>query len=189
MATAAQSKMTVRSRYYWRGNVNKEEKCKNDIHDIAIVPTVEDIVNPIKCRLRPNVIKGRYKDVQDYVDVQFRLLREDYMVPLRQSVNQFRTRKKAADSKDVQFYCDVTFDKNSYLQSPSVAQRPSSWRSYAVQFRPIPGVDWYHCKRLMNGSLVILWTEGASSSKDMLICTVFQNDPDQVRKLYPLPMD
>jgi len=27
-------------------------------------------------QIRPNVVKGRYADVNDYLDIQFRLLRE-----------------------------------------------------------------------------------------------------------------
>ncbi|CAH3170987.1 unnamed protein product [Porites lobata] len=38
--------------------------------------------------LRTNISKGRYDNVQHYLDVQFRLLREDFLEPLREGIGE-----------------------------------------------------------------------------------------------------
>ena len=43
--------------------------------------------------LRKNVVKGAYRDVDHYIDVLFRLTREDLMRPLREGVQNFVSEK------------------------------------------------------------------------------------------------
>lgn len=82
---------------------DKEDLLKppNNIKSISIFPTKEDLFeNDIF--LRKNVVDGAYKDVEHYVDVQFRLLREDFIAPLRNGIQQF---------------CQSLNDKNSFDKS------------------------------------------------------------------------
>ncbi|XP_052131340.1 NFX1-type zinc finger-containing protein 1-like [Frankliniella occidentalis] len=39
--------------------------------------------------LRRNVVVGPYNDVEHYLDVQFRLLREDFVRPLRDGIKEY----------------------------------------------------------------------------------------------------
>lgn len=82
---------------------DKEDLLKppNNIKSISIFPTKEDLFeNDIF--LRKNVVDGAYKDVEHYVDVQFRLLREDFIAPLRNGIQQF---------------CQSLNDKNNFDKS------------------------------------------------------------------------
>ena len=56
----------------------------NDFTEMSIVPTFADIITDQKSFLRKNITNGAYKNVHHYLDVQFRLLREDYLSPLRE---------------------------------------------------------------------------------------------------------
>ena len=56
----------------------------NDFTEMTIVPTFADIITDQKTFLRKNITNGAYRNVHHYLDVQFRLLREDYLCPLRE---------------------------------------------------------------------------------------------------------
>ena len=55
-----------------------------------IVPAASEIRTDEEPFLRPNLIDGRYPSVLTYLDVQFRLLREDFIAPLREAVKEYR---------------------------------------------------------------------------------------------------
>jgi len=56
---------------------------------IPVLPAPEEIQHHNrKPFLRPNITKGDYKDWDHYLDVQFRLLREDFVAPLRHGIYQ-----------------------------------------------------------------------------------------------------
>ena len=62
----------------------------NDFRMIEILPQPEEIKNNHeKPFLRPNLTKGSYRSWDHYLDVQFRLLREDFMGPLREGIHNF----------------------------------------------------------------------------------------------------
>lgn len=54
---------------------------------LSIYPTLEELTSEKRPFVRPNIIQGKYRDVQHYLDVHFRLLREDFVGPLRDSIN------------------------------------------------------------------------------------------------------
>jgi hypothetical protein len=64
----------------------------NDIAELNIVPEFEDIVNDEEPFLRKNITNGAYQSVEHYLDVQFRLLREDFLRPLRNGVLEIRNK-------------------------------------------------------------------------------------------------
>ena len=47
----------------------------DDFTRLSIVPRLDDIINNEEPFIRKNIIKGAYKSVRHYLDVQFRLLR------------------------------------------------------------------------------------------------------------------
>jgi hypothetical protein len=67
-------------------NNNSNIDPPNDFSKMSIIPNASDIKDDLKPFLRENIVDGAYKDVHHYLDVQFRLLREDYMKPLRKGI-------------------------------------------------------------------------------------------------------
>lgn len=55
--------------------------------DLSILPTPEELIGD-RPYLRPNLVKGAYTDKEHYLDVQFRLLREDCFGPLRDGIRK-----------------------------------------------------------------------------------------------------
>lgn len=57
--------------------------------------------------LRRNIIKGGYRDMEHYIDVLFRLIREDFMRSLREGVQNHVTEKQGRVT-EVHYYKKVT---------------------------------------------------------------------------------
>ncbi|CAG9821989.1 unnamed protein product [Phaedon cochleariae] len=68
---------------------NGEQEPPNDFRDISIYPSPMEVTIPDASFLRPNVTKGPYQSVHHYLDVQFRLLREDFVAPLRKGICKY----------------------------------------------------------------------------------------------------
>ena len=64
------------------------EKPPNDYRDIPICPTDKEIKTQERPLPRTNISEGRYENAEQYLDVQFRLLREDFLVPLRKGIRE-----------------------------------------------------------------------------------------------------
>lgn len=56
--------------------------------ELSVVPTKDDLLGSTPF-LRPNIVEGGYNDVEHYLDVQFRLLREDCFGPFRDGLSEF----------------------------------------------------------------------------------------------------
>ncbi|NXH43264.1 ZNFX1 protein, partial [Dicaeum eximium] len=121
---------------------------------MSIYPTYEEIHGNEKPFLRPNFVSGRYESTSIYLDTHFRLLREDFVRPLREGIMEVlqnlqdrNLRKKKFD--DIRIYFDAR------IIAP---QCTSTGIAYKVQFdvKPLRFVQWQNSKRLLYGSLVCM---------------------------------
>nr|XP_023014369.1 NFX1-type zinc finger-containing protein 1-like [Leptinotarsa decemlineata] len=80
----------------------------NNFREISVYPSAVEVTQPKAPFLRPNVIEGPYRDVEHYLDVQFRLLREDFVAPLRGAICRYLKNPKAK-LDDVRIYKGVQF--------------------------------------------------------------------------------
>lgn len=60
-----------------------------DFRVLSVIPTTRELLSEEQPFLRPNKTTGVYDDGTHYLDVQFRLLREDFVAPLRDGVRDF----------------------------------------------------------------------------------------------------
>lgn len=76
-----------------------------NFREISIYPNTEDILYNHEPFIRKNVIDGKYVGgVDHYLDTQFRLLREDFVRPLRQGISEYvRLRDKADATKGAKY--------------------------------------------------------------------------------------
>jgi len=56
---------------------------------LSVCPTLADIQFRGEVFLRANKVRGAYQDLDHYLDVQFRLLREDFLSPVRDGIREF----------------------------------------------------------------------------------------------------
>ncbi|NXD26029.1 ZNFX1 protein, partial [Spelaeornis formosus] len=121
---------------------------------MSIYPTYDEIHGNKKPFLRPNFVFGRYESTSIYLDTHFRLLREDFVRPLREGIMEIlqnlqdrNLRKKKFD--DIRIYFDAR------IIAPGCS---STGIVYKVQFdtKPLRFVQWQNSKRLLYGSLVCM---------------------------------
>lgn len=150
--------------------------------ELSILPTVDEI-HSTEVFLRPNVVKGAYRGWEHYLDVQFRLLREDFVQPLRKGINQYCDTGSGRKLSEVNVYEKVNVLNPVCLVSGVGFQI----RFDVSRFKTL---NWEHSKRLIFGSLLCLSSDDfdqrilfasvanrdASLLKDGLLLVKFEGD-------------
>lgn len=97
--------------------MNPGEEDLADFRTIPIYPTPEEFHQDQKPFLRPNLTSQRYTNTHLYLDTHFRLLREDFVRPLHDGIQQLlrsqageggnKTPLKAKHFDDIRVYFDT----------------------------------------------------------------------------------
>ncbi|XP_074616880.1 uncharacterized protein LOC141876262 isoform X4 [Acropora palmata] len=148
------------------------EEPPNDFRKIPICPTSHDIETRERPFVRTNIIKGRYENAEHYLDVQFRLLREDFLGPLREGIQETiqdipRQKRNQLGTKNYRRVKIVNkqfrlFGKVHHVKIDVSGLNPSKW---------------VH-RRLMHGSLVCL---SQDNFKTMLFATVVERHEEKLK--------
>ncbi|XP_041100383.1 NFX1-type zinc finger-containing protein 1-like isoform X2 [Polyodon spathula] len=161
---------TLRSDNYTYITGNLEELDIEDFRYMSIFPTYEDIHLTAKPFMRPNIIGQRFEDTKTYLDTHFRLLREDFIRPLRDGISQVLK----FDGKDLRKgrFDDIRIYLNAYILSPICTHKGILYR---VQFGidNLKSVNWESSKRLLYGALVCL---SRDNFETMIFATVANRD-------------
>ncbi|EFA77792.1 NF-X1-type zinc finger-containing protein [Heterostelium album PN500] len=108
-------------------------------HALSIYPSRTELRSKTLPLLKPLRV-GRYESVEEYIDTQYCLLREDLIHPMREALADFEAGKYSR-----YLYKDVKF-KSLSCTNTSI--------SYNVQFKPDRQINWQKYSRLLKGSLV-----------------------------------
>ena len=126
--------------------------------NLPIIPTWTEISScNTPWHLRANISKGSYVDWSHYFDIQFRLLREDFVAPLRQGVQSYLKGVRGRQLSDVRVYTNVKLlcTKSSHV---------------GVCLKVNIGAAPRSSKRLIHGSLVCLSHD--DFKEDIFLATV-----------------
>lgn len=142
--------------------INEEEYVapRDDYREISMYPSGKEITNKNRgFFLNKNKIKGRYGSVAEYLDVQFRLLREDFVAPLREAICEYKNPTHTGRITNVKFYKNTWF-----LNMESVNQ----FQCYRLQFAEMKNkkklkYTYENSKRFMLGSLVLFTQDNFKS--------------------------
>ena len=123
--------------------------------------------------LRENVICGAFPDASVYLTIQFQLLQEDFLKPLRDAlrdVNPLRTGLQGIGEEDdesqrVMVYRDVRFDKGRTFTFSGIA--------YRISFKTPRKIKWNRSKKLQYGSLVCL---SINNFQTLLYATIVERE-------------
>ncbi|XP_030046073.1 NFX1-type zinc finger-containing protein 1-like [Microcaecilia unicolor] len=140
----------------------------DDFQKISVFPTPQDILLDPRCTLSPNLKYGRFENELSYLDTHFRLLREDFIKPLREGISACFTPKQLFSSSSKQRK-GLKLYKN--VQIVKVDTMPTGVK-YMARFDS-PFSSWVSSKRLMTGSLVCLICD---DSDEVLFATVVGYD-------------
>ncbi|BFZ12700.1 hypothetical protein BsWGS_15739 [Bradybaena similaris] len=147
---------------------NNLEEPPDSFVDLPVVPTISDLQENAKPFIRCVQTEGGYKDINHYLDVQFRLMREDFILPLREAIVKFKQSgcEKSFNSSDVRFYFDVK------IIGTIISERIDHFLQFNVS-------AWQFLKRLIFGSLLCLSKDNFES---VLFATVTQCDEENLAK-------
>lgn len=126
-----------------------------NFRELTVYPTATDFEFKEQF-LRPNIVKGIYQNVEHYLDVQFRLLREDFIAPLREGITyykeiisnqqQHQRRKKI---NNIRIYRHVEFEMKGEFVHDKNGCLINFNKNNALK------INWEMAKRFMYGSLLL----------------------------------
>ncbi|XP_050665918.1 NFX1-type zinc finger-containing protein 1-like [Leptidea sinapis] len=132
--------------------------------EISILPTEADLLEEVPF-VRPNIVDGAYSDIEHYLDVQFRLLREDCLGPLRDGIKQFLAEPKRRNYDGIRVYHKVVFTE-PYVSNMTCGHVVQLNKETCKRFQSI---KWQYNKRFLYGSLVIFVNE---ETKTFIVATI-----------------
>ena len=129
--------------------------------------------------LRRNKTDGSYNDAEHYLDVQFRLLREDFVRPLREGIAKLLERigsAKIGALQDIRVYKDVR------LLYPICT---TDGLRYRIKFdnTRLRNVRWENSKRLIFGSLMCL---SKDKFETFVFATIANRDAKELKQVLKL---
>ena len=147
------------------------QKPPNNFRDLPVCPSTKEITTQERPFLRKNITKGRYEDAEHYLDVQFRLLREDFLEPLREGIYEIvQNVPRKMRNQLMRYYTGAQIVRKTFTPSGV---------SYEVQFdiSRFNTRRWAHSKRLIFGSFLCL---SKDNFETMLFATVCNRDPEEL---------
>ena len=147
------------------------QKPPNNFRDLPVCPSTKEITTQERPFLRKNITKGRYEDAEHYLDVQFRLLREDFLEPLREGIYEIvQNVPRKMRNQLMRYYPGAQIVRKTFTPSGV---------SYKVQFdiSRFNTRRWAHSKRLIFGSFLCL---SKDNFETMLFATVCNRDPEEL---------
>ncbi|KAJ8042130.1 NFX1-type zinc finger-containing protein 1 [Holothuria leucospilota] len=139
---------------YLNKDTTYESAPEDNFRQYSIFPMAYELKDSYRPSLRRNIVNGRYEDVHHYLDIQFRLLREDFVTPLRNGISEYRSYQKVEGKQqmklqDIYVYHDVQIIESKPLDEGIL---------YVTRFNVehLKSVHWERSRRLLYGSLVCL---------------------------------
>lgn len=130
--------------------------------------------------IRPNKLVGAYYSSEEYKDIQFRLLMEDVLRPLRQDIRILKQRKLLDNHfKNIRIAAGNSLEKSNF-----------EVKSFKTLLVPIQGnrleeVDWEDRNIFLSGSLLILSPDNFSTIKCAKVIDIgtFQSNDSVILRL------
>ncbi|CAF3489036.1 unnamed protein product [Adineta steineri] len=134
-----------------QNDLEPDEPPPNDFHELSIYPTLDEIFQQQIPYLRKNITSGQYQNGTHYLDIHFRLLREDFLHPLREAICQYM----GDDNRNVSFQnANVRLYRNTILKS-TICSHIGILFSMQIDMRTLPkSISWRNSRRLIYGNLL-----------------------------------
>ena len=157
----------------FRRQLNQDAEPPDDYRKIQICPTVSEVTTREKPFLRSNIKQGNYDSPEQYLDVQFRLFREDFVAPLREGIREVTSQvPREKRNQNIKLYTDVHILSKKYSRSGITHKIEFD----VSRFRQ---TNWAVSKRLIYGSFLCI---SRDNFKSMMFATVVDRDLPELRK-------
>lgn len=130
--------------------IDEEEQPPDNFRDINVYPSATEVTYSDRPYLRRNIIDRPYENIEQYLDIQFRLLREDFVKPLREGICKYIRDPKIRKIDDIKIYQVIRF-----LCMENVNEQ----NCFRIQFdfnkhKRKQKINYEHSRRFMFGSLL-----------------------------------
>ncbi|XP_038210049.1 NFX1-type zinc finger-containing protein 1-like [Zerene cesonia] len=146
----------------------------NSFRELSVLPTTEDLLDS-KPFVRPNIVDGAYNGVDHYLDVQFRLLREDCYGPLREGIMQFRHDPTRRRYENIRVFRKAKFAE-PYVSSVAFGHIIQLDSQTTKRFR---NIKWKYNKRFLYGALLLFTKDDC---KSFIVATVLDRESSYLCK-------
>ncbi|KAG4069526.1 hypothetical protein HA402_006892 [Bradysia odoriphaga] len=163
------------------GDLNSFDRLKppDDFRGISIIPTIEELLSSHSSFLRPNKQSGSYANGEHYLDVQFRLLREDFLQPLKQGIQEYLAMRQKANQPRMPKGSPIRLYYNVKCLTPEVKNENLH---YWIQLNSdCKKINWDKSRRLLPGNLVLL-TKNSPSFDSVVFATVGSRNDNALKK-------
>ena len=154
----------------------------DDFRSIPVMPSFEDLST--RPQLRPIKALGAYGNLQDYLDINFRLLREDFLRPLRDGVRSFVQQQQPAraGAKKIKVNKDVRIYRHVSVLHSVVSHRDGLCFRIEVRMtnRQLHHISSPASKRLIFGALLCLSPEVAPFQEEVIFATIVNRDSELI---------
>ncbi|XP_059049259.1 NFX1-type zinc finger-containing protein 1-like [Achroia grisella] len=133
-----------------------DNKCDdpNNYKNLHIFPQKDDLLGRNKLNIQPNIINGVYTSVQHYLDLQFKLLREDYFGTLRDGICKYMENPAKRRHENIRVYPKVRIIR-TYVSNNKVGHLIDiAWKE-RNSHSSIDNKKLGYNKQLMFGSLLL----------------------------------
>lgn len=120
--------------------------------------------------IRPNKLVGAYYSSEEYRDIQFRLLMEDVLRPLRQDIRIFKQRRSIVNN-----FKNIRIAPENKLKETKFEVRSSKTLLVPIHCNELQDVDWDDRNIFLSGSLLILSPDNFHSIKCAKVIDVGRN--------------
>eukprot|EP01054_Gregarina_sp_Poly1_P001440 Gregarina_sp_Poly_1__1439@NODE_135_length_13154_cov_22_841446_g120_i0_p1_GENE_NODE_135_length_13154_cov_22_841446_g120_i0NODE_135_length_13154_cov_22_841446_g120_i0_p1_ORF_typecomplete_len1687_score199_08AAA_12/PF13087_6/1_6e47AAA_12/PF13087_6/7_4e03AAA_11/PF13086_6/7_1e46AAA_30/PF13604_6/2_5e09AAA_30/PF13604_6/0_0043AAA_19/PF13245_6/1_1e12AAA_19/PF13245_6/5_3e03Viral_helicase1/PF01443_18/1_4e02Viral_helicase1/PF01443_18/2_8e07Viral_helicase1/PF01443_18/2_2e03ResIII/PF04851_15/5_1e05ResIII/PF048 len=175
LAAALMAKIQDRSREEL-GFQTKKSKPPDDYRTLPVLPSQKDLsIQTQDVFVRPNVVKGAFSSTEEYLDIHFRLMREDFLAPFRESFQAFVDKGTVEPGSGVFAYYDTE------ILRPIVDTQANKLRFILRLHDKYKNIAWSNSRKLLFGNLICLspigqQTAGSRKIPRVLFFTVANRD-------------
>ncbi|XP_068633250.1 NFX1-type zinc finger-containing protein 1 [Battus philenor] len=159
------------------------EQCNKDptyFRNLQIFPTKDDILSDDKVKIEPNIINGGYVSVENYLDVQFKLLREDCFAPLREGICNYIKDPSKRRHENIRVYPKVRMIR-TYVSNNKVGHLVDIAWQERLDNGNIDKKQLAYSKRLIFGSLLLFTCD---QFETVLCASVLDSNSNLLREGY-----
>lgn len=114
----------------------------NNYRRISICPEAHELFSYHDLDLRENIVCGSYNGVDHYLDIQFRLLRENFLLPLRKNIKKYIRSRNEPKAEDV-FEIDKKLNVYRNVRiSDDRSGRRKNFRTFEFDSMPFRNYDY-----------------------------------------------
>ncbi|XP_067656401.1 NFX1-type zinc finger-containing protein 1-like [Haliotis asinina] len=149
-------------------------KPPDNFRTLSVFPRGEDLNMRNIPFLRKNKQRGAYDDMDEYLDIQFRLLREDFIKPLRDGIQEYWDyQKDRSIRKNIKVYKGVTIKGVVWSATEAILH------TLSFDTTELKEIIWENSNRLINDTLVCI---SSDNFQTFFNATVQLRDSEELEK-------